>query len=208
MELEFRVELKANYPEDYKRKELVIGVYNTNLLDEEGEYQKIGQVNGWYYDVLAFSEDIHKLSSKRVPKNAVMEMILYADEMDGDGFEILEAVTDEDIIKSDFKSGLHNFINIDRLYILKQYRNKGYATQILKTLTDDEFISGVLRLEPAHTIFGLMANPFELEKEEPNLDLSPENMDFLGDEDKKRLIDFYINNGFEQTKLNQDILYM
>ena len=215
MSLEFRVELKANYPEDYKRKELVIGVYDTEIRDKDDEFQKIGQVNGWYYDAWAFSRniDLHlkRLSlNQKVPNKVLTEMLLYADEMDGDAFQILEAMTDPDdsLIKGSLKGGLHSFITIDRLYVYKEYRNKGYASKILDTLSSDDFLIRTLRLDPNHTLIGLMANPFELKKEENNLDLSFENMEFLGEEDKKRLISFYRKARFKQSKLNPDVLYM
>ena len=53
---------------------------------------------------------------------------------------------------------------------------------------------------------GLIASPFELNKEDIDLDLSLDNMIF--NVDKTKLIEFYSKIGFRSTKTDESVLYI
>lgn len=193
MKLEFKGTLKADFEDDYMRKEVIIEIYDTDSLNKDGEYPKVGQINGWYYDTWHFNSEIDK-------------MLVYADDLDGDGFQILEAVTSEDgeKIKDGFGlSPCHIFITIDRLYIFKEFRNKGYAIETMKNI---KRITGALfDLEPLDTVVGLIVNPFEVNKEEADLDLSFDNITL--EDGREKLMEFYKKADFNPTEKDKTVFY-
>lgn len=197
MELEFRGTLKSyysNYPEELKRKELIIEIYNTNTFDKNGEFKKIGEISGYYYNVWHYEN--------------LIKMLAIVDAYDGDEIKILDAITLENEVKKTYNNfSLQNFVTIDRLYICKKYRNKGYATEIMKNIKiiiDELFDIAPLK----ETVIGLIANPFILvDKNENKLNLSLENLEFLGDEKEKKLRKFYTKAGFKQSKSDVMVFY-
>ena len=194
MELEYSGELKSEYPYNYKRQEFIIEIYDSDVVDKEDEPIKIGVLSGYYYDSEYFG--------------GLMEMLEYADFESLDESQILQATILE-VVKAEpvNKRIFHNFITVDGLYILKEYRGRGYATETMKNIK--HIISSLFHLEADKTVVGLIASPFELEdNDETKLDLDLENMNFLDDDDRKNtLFRFYTNAGLKQSKSDPIVYY-
>ena len=82
-------------------------------------------------------------------------------------------------------------IYIDKIFIKKEYRNKGIGSAIIRELP--KLIRNILKLRPGCLV--LLANPFEIEDEE-----------FIAESDKdkiEKLIKFYEKNGFQRIEDTQ-----
>ena len=58
MNLDFKGTIKSNYCYDANRKEIIIEIYDNDISDANGDYQKVGQINGWCYDTWHFNSEI------------------------------------------------------------------------------------------------------------------------------------------------------
>lgn len=203
MDLEYRGALIAEYPDDYQRQRISIDLYDFDLYDSNKENNdiKIGQITGYYYDRWFFQ--------------GVSNILEYADMEDDDEYLIFDTLLSEPLVKKyATETELHNFITIDRLYIYKKYRHKGYAMEVMKNIK--EIIYNLFHLEPYETLVALIASPFELrDGDEIKLDLSLGNiklfnegeLEYLPDDIQERLIKFYGRAGFSQAESNSIVLY-
>ncbi len=81
------------------------------------------------------------------------------DSISGDTYDLYETIYDDDSLKEEYYSILSsNIFYLDRIYVNKEYRNNGYATNILNKL--DEILRYILKLNVGLVI--IYSKPFEL----------------------------------------------
>ena len=190
MKLEYSGVLKSYYPEyEFPNKRFIIDIYDTDNKDD-GYKTRVGQISGYCYITWQY--------------HGLPEILEVADGYNSDEIQILDAITPEEEFKKRYYE-LSNLITIDRLYIFKKYRNKGYAIETMKNIMD--ILYELFIIDPYETIIGLITSPFELlDKDEAKLDLSILNLDFL-DSKKAKLQKFYSKAGFKRTKSDPDVYY-
>ena len=118
------------------------------------------------------------------------------DMVSGDTCELYNVLFDRDgYIKDEYESFCDNVFYIDRLYVEKDYRNKGYAKLMLNQI--GEIIKYVAKLNIG--IIAVCAQPFEINGNE-------EKMIKDNKELKRKLIELYKNTGFQETDNTYDYL--
>ncbi len=117
------------------------------------------------------------------------------DMVSGDTCELYNVLFDRNgYIKDEYESFCDNVFYIDRLYVEKDYRNKGYAKLMLNQI--GEIIKYVAKLNVG--IITVCAQPFERNGDK----------DEMIDDDKlkRKLIELYKNTGFQETDNTYDYL--
>lgn len=176
---------KIDLLNDDKRTQIIIDIYDNS--------NQVGRLTGYFYNLWDF-------------KNNIFEMLAYADDANWDECEILDALTMQEDIKKSLENNLiHGFVTIDRLYVFKDYRNKGYATSVIKNIT--HILEKMLNIGSDEFVIGLIPNPYKLKKEDKDLDLSLKNISFWDNAKKEDLIKFYSRLGFTQTKSDSAVYY-
>ena len=118
------------------------------------------------------------------------------DMVSGDTCELYNVLFDRNgYIKDEYESFCDNVFYIDRLYVEKDYRNKGYAKLMLNQI--GEIIKYVAKLNIG--IIAVCAQPFEINGNE-------EKMIKDNKELKRKLIELYKNTGFQETDNTYDYL--
>lgn len=102
---------------------------------------------------------------------------------------------DEENIKIDYQTLSGNIFYLDRIYVERDYRNKGYAKLLLKQLED--LIKYVVKLKVG--IIVVCAQPFEKYGAEEKMIRDDKPL-------KRKLIELYKNVGFKDTNSNYDYL--
>ena len=102
---------------------------------------------------------------------------------------------EEENIKIDYQTFSDNIFYLDRIYVEKDYRNKGYAKLLLKQLED--LIKYVVKLQVG--ILVVCAQPFEKDGDGEKMIRDDKVL-------KRKLIELYKNVGFKETNSNYDYL--
>ena len=172
-------------------KEIDIEYFNESLLnkmyfftiyeaDEDfNKTEKIGQIEMTYMDIwLAESLDY--------------SIFMLFDMIDADKQDVGRYLFDSYQEKNDNYVGMDkDVLYIDKIYIEKKYRNKGLGRKIVQELP--RMVRSILKLRPGCLV--LLANPFEMEEGELVANRDKEKIE--------KLIEFYVNNGFERIEDTQ-----
>lgn len=158
-----------------------IGLFEVN---EDKEIQNtIAYINGFYYDINYANE-------------FGISLFDVFDMCSGDTMEIYDVLFDEDEkIKKEYQTFEDNIFYLDRIFVKKEYRGKGYAKFLLKQL--DEIIKYMLKLNVG--IIVVCAQPFEI------ID-GKEKMIRNNAELTNQLIKLYKNAGFKESKAKSNYL--
>lgn len=119
-----------------------------NVIEKDLDTMKektIASLKGVYFD-LAYAMD-----------NSISTYDVF-DMYSADTFAFYEILYEDDMIKEEYESMWPNVFYIERLYVGKEYRNKGYAKTLLNEIND--IIRDILKLNVGQII--VYANPFEV----------------------------------------------
>lgn len=155
-------------------------------VDVDNDAEKvIGYFDGYYFDIDYINEHGASIFS-------VLDMI------SGDTCGAYDTLFDSDeMLKDEYSSICDNFFYLDRIYIEKEYRNRGYAKKLLKNM--DKIISKMAKLE-----IGLIVTccqNFEIENGEEKIIRNDKEL-------KQKLISLYEKTGFEMADNYSDAIYM
>lgn len=160
---------------------VTIELVETN--ESESKQKTIASLFGYFYDV-------------EYMYNYGQSIFDAFDMVSGDTCELYNVLFDRDgYIKDEYESFCDNVFYIDRLYVEKDYRNKGYAKLMLNQI--GEIIKYVAKLNIG--IIAVCAQPFEINGNE-------EKMIKDNKELKRKLIELYKNTGFQETDNTYDYL--
>ena len=160
---------------------VTIELVETN--ESESKQKTIASLFGYFYDV-------------KYMYNYGQSIFDAFDMVSWDTFELYNFLFDRDgYIKDEYESFCDNVFYIDRLYVEKDYRNKGYAKLMLNQI--GEIIKYVAKLNIG--IIAVCAQPFEINGNE-------EKMIKDNKELKRKLIELYKNTGFQETDNTYDYL--
>ena len=160
---------------------VTIELVETN--ESESKQKTIASLFGYFYDV-------------EYMYNYGQSIFDAFDMVSGDTCELYNVLFDRDgYIKDEYESFCDNVFYIDRLYVEKDYRNKGYAKLMLNQI--GEIIKYVAKLNIG--IIAVCAQPFEINGNE-------EKMIKDNKELKRKLIELYKNIGFQETDNTYDYL--
>ena len=160
---------------------VTIELVETN--ESESKQKTIASLFGYFYDV-------------DYMYNYGQSIFDAFDMVSGDTCELYNVLFDRDgYIKDEYESFCDNVFYIDRLYVEKDYRNKGYAKLMLNQI--GEIIKYVAKLNIG--IIAVCAQPFEINGNE-------EKMIKDNKELKRKLIELYKNTGFQETDNTYDYL--
>lgn len=160
---------------------VTIELVETN--ESESKQKTIASLFGYFYDV-------------GYMYNYGQSIFDAFDMVSGDTCELYNVLFDRDgYIKDEYESFCDNVFYIDRLYVEKDYRNKGYAKLMLNQI--GEIIKYVAKLNIG--IIAVCAQPFEINGNE-------EKMIKDNKELKRKLIELYKNTGFQETDNTYDYL--
>ena len=160
---------------------VTIELVETN--ESESKQKTIASLFGYFYDV-------------EYMYNYGQSIFDAFDMVSGDTCELYNVLFDRDgYIKDEYESFCDNVFYIDRLYVEKDYRNKGYAKLMFNQI--GEIIKYVAKLNIG--IIAVCAQPFEINGNE-------EKMIKDNKELKRKLIELYKNTGFQETDNTYDYL--
>ena len=160
---------------------VTIELVETN--ESESKQKTIASLFGYFYDV-------------EYMYNYGQSIFDAFDMVSGDTCELYNVLFDRNgYIKDEYESFCDNVFYIDRLYVEKDYRNKGYAKLMLNQI--GEIIKYVAKLNIG--IIAVCAQPFEINGNE-------EKMIKDNKELKRKLIELYKNTGFQETDNTYDYL--
>lgn len=160
---------------------VTIELVETN--ESESKQKTIASLFGYFYDV-------------EYMYNYGQSIFDAFDMISGDTCELYNVLFDRNgYIKDEYESFCDNVFYIDRLYVEKDYRNKGYAKLMLNQI--GEIIKYVAKLNIG--IIAVCAQPFEINGNE-------EKMIKDNKELKRKLIELYKNTGFQETDNTYDYL--
>ena len=160
---------------------VTIELVETN--ESESKQKTIASLFGYFYDV-------------EYMYNYGQSIFDAFDMVSGDTCELYNVLFDRNgYIKDEYESFCDNVFYIDRLYVEKDYRNKGYAKLMLNQI--GEIIKYVAKLNVG--IIAVCAQPFEINGNE-------EKMIKDNKELKRKLIELYKNTGFQETDNTYDYL--
>lgn len=98
------------------------------------------------------------------------------------------------MIKEEYES-MYNLFYIERLYVEKEYRNKGYAKVLLSKISD--IVRDIFKLNVIQII--VYANPFEISNSGDEMIRDSSDLD-------EKLLQLYKTAGFE--KIDEDCRYL
>ena len=148
-----------------------------NLIEKDFETMKektIASLKGVYFD-LAYALD-----------NGISTYEVF-DMYSADTFAFYEILYEDGMIKEEYESIWPNVFYIERLYVEKEYRNKGYAKALLNEIND--IIRDILKLNVGQII--VYANPFEVNNGDDEMIRNNKDLD-------KKLLNLYKIAGFEE----------
>ena len=112
-----------------------------------------------------------------------------------DTFSFYEILYEDDMIKEKYESMWSNVFYIERLYVEKEYRNKGYAKTLLNEIND--IIRDILKLNVGQII--VYANPFEINNGADEMIRSNKVLN-------NKLLNLYKTTGFKEIDDNPNYL--
>ena len=119
-----------------------------NVIEKDLDTMKektIASLKGVYFD-LAYAMD-----------NGISAYDVF-DMYSADTFNFYEILYEDDFIKEEYESIWPNVFYVERLYVEKEYRNKGYAKALLNEINN--IIRDILKLNVGQII--VYANPFKV----------------------------------------------
>ncbi len=151
--------------------------------DDNDNQKTIVSLSGYFYDM----DYIYKYG---------LSLFDTFDMCSGDTNKLYDILFDgEEKIKIDYQTFSDNIFYLDRIYVEKDYRNKGYAKLLLKQLED--LIKYVFKLNVG--IIVVCAQPFEKNGVEEKMIRDDKTL-------KRKLIELYKNVGFKEINNNYDYL--
>lgn len=156
-----------------------------NVIEKDLDTMKektIASLKGVYFD-LAYAMD-----------NGISTYDVF-DMYSADTFAFYEILYEDDMIKKEYESMWPNVFYIERLYVEKEYRNKGYAKALLNEISN--IIRDILKLNVGQII--VYANPFEVNN---GNDEMIKNNKVLNN----KLLNLYKTTGFKEIDDNPNYL--
>ena len=148
-----------------------------NVIEKDLDTMKektIASLKGVYFD-LAYAMD-----------NGISAYDVF-DMYSADTFNFYEILYEDDFIKEEYESIWPNVFYVERLYVEKEYRNKGYAKALLNEINN--IIRDILKLNVGQII--VYANPFKVNN---GADEMIRNNNYL----IEKLLKLYKTTGFEE----------
>lgn len=112
-----------------------------------------------------------------------------------DTFNFYEILYEDDMINEKYESMWSNVFYIERLYVEKKYRNKGYAKALLNEINN--IIRNILKLNVGQII--VYANPFEINNGADEMIRSNKVLN-------NKLLNLYKTTGFKEIDDNPNYL--
>ena len=156
-----------------------------NVIEKDLDTMKektIASLKGVYFD-LAYAMD-----------NGISAYEVF-DMYSADTFSFYEILYEDDMIKAEYESMWSNVFYIKRLYVEKEYRNKGYAKSLLNEIND--IIRDILKLNVGQII--VYANPFEINNGADEMIRSNKVLN-------NKLLNLYKTTGFKEIDDNPNYL--